>query len=261
MTDSDYPNPLDLLRSGVKIGTITDVDREDGERLRVIERRLDAVAAQTGAPAIQRVTVDLSPFARMAGVSVEKALELADVVPPCKAVNRDTPSAIALSGSRVPPIIAAKILSGVVTDTKPVRDVREWLAGTGWALILGGAKGTGKTVGAIVGLVEAGGGLFVTARELADRESGGEMVKMCRAARFLVLDDMGNEGGWDDAAERVEGVLDACYKRGVRVIGTTNLNRRGVGQWAERYGARIDDRLNEGGRFIGYDGASLRGAR
>lgn len=266
MTDEEQQGPLALLRSGARIGEITEAQREEADRLGGLERRLRSRMRSEGL-----VEVDVAAFAKLAGLTVAEALSKPSEPRP---VYVDDRRAMALASSRVPEKFARVILARAERETDPVRVVREWLAGTQWALVLGGDKGTGKTQAACLGIALGGGGLFVTAEEIVSPAGGNELAAAAKAAKpILVLDDMGDETLTEVGKARLLSVVGERYARGFRVIMTSNANRRQKRdargelldrhepeQWAERYGVRLDDRLNDNGRFYGCVGPSLRGA-
>ena len=130
-------------------------------------------------------------------------------------------------------------------------------------MVLSGVTGCGKSLAACYPIATTGG-LFVSAPEFrlldTDQTDDGELVsELLRRARtipFLVIDDLGTEHdgatGW--ATGRIADLLCARHEQCLSTILTTNLQRRGVdGEEgvAERYGARVDRRLNDSGRFFG----------
>ncbi len=84
-----------------------------------------------------------------------------------------------------------------------------------------------------------------------------------RPARVVVIDDLGSEPRttrrYGDELNVLEYVLERRYgmfrRYGARTVVTTNLSD---GELARRYGARIDDRVNEMMRFVTASGKSLR---
>ena len=147
--------------------------------------------------------------------------------------------------------------------------------GDEWCLVLAGPPGCGKSLAAAWALAESGAGKWLSATllqsvdlELAEYGAPDSDVRRgvapdgFSAKALLVLDDLGEEhvgaSGW--AVSRAQHLLCARHADGARTIVTTNLRRRGAGQFAERYGERVDDRINDG-LFVGLSGPSLRGVR
>lgn len=131
---------------------------------------------------------------------------------------------------------------------------RVTFAGDEWALALGGAVGVGKSVAAAWWLLQ--GGRWARAADLA-RPDDELWSRLCGSAR-VVLDDVGEEyaGASGYATARVAELLAHRHAHGLATVLTTNLNRA---EFAARYGARVDDRLRERGKWIGLVGESLRG--
>ena len=155
-------------------------------------------------------------------------------------------------------------------DTCMVNLVESFISFTGkeQVLILSGGPGCGKSLAACYPIAMTGG-LFVSAPDLArldsdtadDGEQIGDLLRRARTAKLLVLDDLGteHEGATSWATGRIADLLCTRHERCLTTICTTNLQRRGEGGVAARYGARLDDRLRSTGIFVGIDGPSLRG--
>ncbi len=212
-----------------------------------------ALVAQHFAPP-ERVAIDLAPLAAKAGLSPEELLAIPDEPRHQPAIVH--PARQTLFGSRTPGRYIDAVCSDA-WDTAPRRDVKAWLAGKGWGLILGGTKGTGKTVAAVAGMVQSGGGAFVAAEEIA-APSGRELAETVAPADYLVIDDTGDEALTDLGVVRFRQLCGTRHAANRRTVITTNLD---LAAWAERYGSRLVDRFREGAGFKAYSGASLRGAR
>lgn len=82
-------------------------------------------------------------------------------------------------------------------------------------------------------------------------------MKRLEEAGRLVIDDFGQE--YIDAkgalSSFIDGIIDSRYENRRPTLITTNLDSE---KFVERYGARVVDRLLEGGRFITLTGESLR---
>lgn len=130
-------------------------------------------------------------------------------------------------------------------------------------LVLAGPVGIGKTVAACKVLVDRVG-RYVGAPALTVLDGPFDDAV---TAGLLVLDDLGLEhlgdSGW--ALARIVELLSARHaSKRLTIVSTNLMRRRSMAgqppQFSERYGARVDDRLNDG-LFIGLRGPSLRGAR
>ncbi len=129
-----------------------------------------------------------------------------------------------------------------------------------WALVLAGPPGCGKTYSAAWACWERCG-RFLDVAKLARLSSyDDETMALYERAALLVIDDLGTEYADAKGAfqSRLDGLLSyRCASERQTVI-TTNLNGA---EFRERYGDRIADRLNEGGRYLEISEPSLRGAR
>ncbi len=165
--------------------------------------------------------------------------------------------------NRLMPVVAPR-------ETAALGVVREWLQGRGWALVLAGNAGVGKSAAAAWALSEVGG-VFLPAADLGRLDSAqgrsgrrvGDLVEQALVARLVVLDDAGTEYSGDSgyAVARVAELLIARADAGRRTLVTTNLDRAA---FLARYGGgagdeRLRDRLR-GQEYVTCGGASLRGA-
>jgi len=146
------------------------------------------------------------------------------------------------------------------SDTDAVRAVRLWDSARS-ALVLSGGRGCGKTVAAAWrALTDPPNALFrfcdaPRAARIGRYSSGwAELVD----APALCLDDLGAE--YLDTKESfvadVSELVNAFYASKRRLLLTTNLSGD---ELAERYGARVLDRLMECAEWIGIGGGSMRG--
>ncbi len=162
---------------------------------------------------------------------------------------------------KIPTLVAALIADGDArTDTRArdaltaakVDDLR--------FVVLCGGVGCGKTVAAAMALADRGAGRFVTAFGLTRLSpyDEGEMDEL-ETTPLLVLDDLGSE--YQDAKgflrAFLDGLVNARYDAGLRTIATTNLK---AAEFADRYGARIADRIKQTGCFVELQGKSMRAA-
>lgn len=163
---------------------------------------------------------------------------------------------VRLEAKRIPPRYRQP-MGGVERDTEALRDVREWMAGTGWGFLLAGDVGGGKTYACCDALRRFdGSGLFVKADEIAAPD-GTELVPRARGVRLLVLDELGGEALYDSGAARLLNLLGHRYDFGLRTLVTANLN---FADFEARYRKATLDRFRpgDGGRAKEYGGTSLR---
>lgn len=131
-------------------------------------------------------------------------------------------------------------------------------------LILGGDTGVGKTFAAGWAIREQGGAWlhgeeFEWSEDRDAREQRQRARMNFRRARLGVLDEIGEEN--TGATGYAAGEIAACFTARMRDLGlltiaTTNLERD---EFAKRYGARVNDRLNACGKWVSLVGPSLRG--
>lgn len=123
------------------------------------------------------------------------------------------------------------------------------------SLVLAGPPGVGKSIAAVYAVAREGGRLL-PARRLQDLDL--DLAGYATTGGVLVIDDLGCEyagqSGW--AVARATELLEWRHANAGRLIITTNLRRP---DFAARYGARVDDRLREGAKWINAVGESLRG--
>jgi len=213
------------------------------------------VAGAAAVEAVERLApLPLEAWAAKGGVTVDEALATPD--PPREVVHSREQNA--LYRSRVPKRFREMLEARSARMLPPVADVEMWLDGGKWAIGLGGVRGSGKTTAACWGLVEVGGGLFVTAEEIAAPTSEArELAEAAEEAPYLILDEMGDEALTEVGAVRIRHLLGSRHKAKRRTAMTANLT---LAQWADRYGARLVDWMREGYGYREYGGASLRGA-
>jgi len=163
-----------------------------------------------------------------------------------------------INGKRVPPerlrdndalVIMRAFLARTATSSAIVQ-----LAGTERILVLASDVRRGKSFAAAYAVAREGG-LWVGAPELAEVDS--PLYDPARNAPLLVIDDVGEEhaGNSGFGPGQIARVLCERYGRLLRTICTTNLMRRrssptDAPQFVERYGARVDGRLSEHGKFL-----------
>lgn len=159
-------------------------------------------------------------------------------------------------------------------DVKSYADNLQEHIRKGTGLILKGPVGTGKTTLAIAVLrkaIEMKIGCFFipmvslldTILTQRDKEEAYKFEQRLRNSRLLVLDDLGAEYGKDWVTAKVDSIVTERYNRMLPIIITTNLALRQVAEteplgMAERYNARIIDRLRSTSKIIGFTGNSLR---
>ncbi len=157
-------------------------------------------------------------------------------------------------------------------ETPPLGAVRAWASSQArdrWGLVLSSGPGSGKSVAAAWWLLQRSEGLqpgkksertvprWVTGGYLVRASSyDGSMEELAKGA--LVIDDLGVEyadrGGHFQA--RLDELLDERYRQERQTLITTNLNGA---DFRARYGARVVDRLRDGGGFYEFDLPSMRG--
>ena len=159
-------------------------------------------------------------------------------------------------------------------STKPLTEARGWLEDPkrGWALVLAGETGTGKSVAAAAVLVKQAESLagdsapgfgadlreWVTGTEVAFLDMYASELRAIGKRASLVVDALGVEylDGKGAAVSKFEALIEARSSDRLLTVITTNLSQKAVG---ERYGDRIADRLRDGVRWVACVGESLRG--
>lgn len=127
------------------------------------------------------------------------------------------------------------------------------------AVVLGGNKGTGKTVAAAWLCAKRSiRARFVRAAEFArtSRYSDAKFDEILRA-KALCLDDVGAEFADDRGSLRVslDELVDVFYSEKKTLIVTTNASGK---EFAQRYGERMIDRMRQWGVWVAIDGESQR---
>lgn len=160
-------------------------------------------------------------------------------------------------------------------ETEPLARARDWLAGPRRMLVLGGDVGVGKTTALAWAAAQdpapdfgwRNSGVpwpedlaprFLDAGSLAtvSRYKSEEMRPILDCA-LLVLDDLGMEyaDGAGSFVTTLDLVLNHRYHNELRTAISTNLTS---GDFVERYGKRLADRLSEAGSYFELAGRSLR---
>ncbi len=164
-----------------------------------------------------------------------------------------------LEAAGVPARYADRLCStGPLAPTPALALARKFITTTPrpWLVAIAGPKGIGKSMAGCWALGEEQG-RYLAAPDLERLDFDPAPF---HATRLLVLDELGQERASDYVVGRVQALLQERYAEQRPTLVTTNLPRRGVpGAFAERYGERLDDRVNEGGRYVGLAGESLRG--
>lgn len=146
-------------------------------------------------------------------------------------------------------------------ETAALRHLREWNDREDCDLtmaVLAGPTGTGKTVAAIwVALHRRANDspAFVTAPELQRHFRDRELHEQLLGESMLIVDDLGTEQLDERFAADFDELVDTYYQGNSTLVVTTNCTSA---QFAERYGARVVDRLAEVGAWISVAGKSLR---
>lgn len=141
----------------------------------------------------------------------------------------------------------------------------DWLAADSWVLCLIGEVGVGKSVGAglcAFRMLEAHrSAVWLDAREAGEAEIWGDAgqarSRKAQTADLLVIDDLGTKSAkaselWAGWVDRVLAVRHA-WKR--RTVVTSNADEAG---FRKLLGARMWDRIREGGQVHDFAGESLR---
>lgn len=121
-------------------------------------------------------------------------------------------------------------------------------------LVLGGARGVGKTVAACWAIAQLGG-RYITAYQLNPDLDVGPL----KLAPLLVIDQVGREprGPSDYARLKLEELVDYRFSQRLSILLVANLNEVDFGK---DYRGAITDRL-KAGRFVFLAGESLRGVQ
>lgn len=148
----------------------------------------------------------------------------------------------------------------------PLLSAQEWWRTESWCLALIGDLGVGKSVGAGWCALEAVKApsrvVWVDARVSALSPlfgvQAGNQAASAREAKLLVLDDFGAEGATQAWSSWIESVLSYRHARNARTVITSNA---GTEKFRVTIGARMADRIREGGVVRDFGGASLRKRR
>lgn len=149
--------------------------------------------------------------------------------------------------------------------TVPLSATQEWWAGDSWCLVLLGGPGGGKTGAAAWSAKQAmlvGKRVrWVRALEASRKPLFGDEATRyadgCRTADLLVLDDLGSEQASDLWRSWLGDIIDARYANSRRTLASSNLS---LADLRTHLGARLVDRLAEGGRVVGCGMVSRRRA-
>ena len=163
-------------------------------------------------------------------------------------------------------------LRGSLRDTKALCAARRFVAGRQSLLVLFGGAGAGKTLAACWCLLrarsrkeyredewvlDAGRGAFVRGSAIArlSRFDDGGVWDRLLSVRWLVVDDLGAQGGGDYFSERINELVDARYADRLRTIVTCNVTPEA---FRERVGDRIVSRIRGDGAVVGCGDDDLR---
>lgn len=196
-----------------------------------------------------------------------------------------------LVGRGIPGKDIDAILGSTLTDNESMDAVDHLHESEDWALVLAGGPGVGKTTAAAFLAARRPPGLFrpsdadwddnhkdmdgrllpprwparlrprfITASALVeiDRYKDGDLLDVLRKCSLLCIDDLGAE--YSDQKGFFQSFLDSLinsrYSMGLKTCITTNLK---MGEFKDRVGERIVDRIREGGKFVSIDDKSYRG--
>ena len=126
-------------------------------------------------------------------------------------------------------------------------------------LFLGGDVGVGKTIAATWLLAHWRDlGFFVRACDLAKLDD--DLHDKAKTALVLLLDDLGDEyiAQSQFGTSRLRDLLVHRHAFDLPTVATMNMKRT---EFAERFGERANDRLEEMGKFVAVVGASRRKKR
>jgi hypothetical protein len=215
------------------------------------------------------LSYDQATARRRRGIATQSDRELIELIDLQLAKGRKLPAAKLMPANEaliaediermvnigIAPLIAARIARETAhEDTAAMRAVRTFNADGICALVLIGDRGCGKTYAASWWLVHAN---HLTPPPMRGRTSSRCLVNCdeigglsdqlgdIAIAKALVIDDAGTE---DERyhAEKVATLIARRYRNALPTIITTNLNEADFGR---RYGARINDRMHEVGKF------------
>ena len=145
------------------------------------------------------------------------------------------------------------------------RRVTEWLAADGWALVLLGPTGCGKSHLAAATMAhladQPGNMLWASVPVIVDRlknwEKSEELMARLVRAHVLVLDDLAAERLTDFGLDRVATLVQARYDACRRTIVTTNLESTALGELHGRMASRLLG-VGDGARVIKLTGSDRR---
>jgi len=160
---------------------------------------------------------------------------------------------------------------GVLKETRSVNTVRAFALcpREAWCLVLSADKGAGKSTAAATWLYEnvpADKNAYTyrywwTGTRIARMSSYASELDKMMASRLMVIDDLGVEylDKNGNLLQKLDELIDWRYSNYLRTILTTNLN---AGEFKDRYGERIADRIREGfqygGSFMEFSDPSMR---
>ncbi|MCX6950623.1 MAG: hypothetical protein NTV51_00305 [Verrucomicrobia bacterium] len=156
---------------------------------------------------------------------------------------------------------------GKLKPTKALDAARAWWKTGGWALLLLGDVGNGKSTAAgwvaqQAAMAGSGQDWVVWCRAASSsREAlfGDDAVRFTRHARhcsLLVLNDLGAEMVTDAWRAWLEDVIDFRWSNRARTVIDSNLS---ADAFKAKMGARVTDRLRDGGKVVGAGTVSMRG--
>jgi DNA replication protein DnaC len=159
----------------------------------------------------------------------------------------------------VPGRLVDLLLRDELEPTQVMGWARTFLAARRTIAVFSGARGTGKTVAAAWLVSRSAGGVFMPVSKLAriSRYRDDEMEPLERCP-LLAIDDLGTEFVDEKGSfmATLDGLVNSRYADDLRTVITTNLP---ADAFKLRYGARIERRIREAGRFVELKGDNLRG--
>ena len=166
---------------------------------------------------------------------------------------------------RVPVRFTDARLDALRPSQDPDGKVRGFLDGSAPTLLLVGDTGVGKSYAAYaVGHAAVADHRWTiggTVGELVDKlrkdqgDGGGQMFTDLIGADLVIFDELGVERGTEFSLEMVQRIVDERWRNKLPLVVTTNLNAE---QIADRYGARLLDRILDGAVIVRMTGNSAR---
>jgi len=231
---------------------VLNADPEAGEAWDERTRRINEGTATEEDVRMQ----EIAQAAASAGRAIPREARRMPSRPPLP-LSGDVDRAISIG---IPRLFAEEIVSGQVRRT-PATDATAMVQGRTRILLMTGERGAGKSFAAAIWLwrFRAPSIKDATARMFLPFDKLDDMTRdereVASRATSLVLDDVGAEQYPDAVAT----MIIRRHRDAMPTIVTTNL--KDEEHFADRYGARVMDRLREVGKFVKCGARSLRRPR